>query len=202
MVVIDGEPEVPTQIGIRPHVYTEASTGLDAEPLYRRELGDAYLTTALRFLELGDSFKNRSNLSYVFFDYATSCENGCSMRFYYSDQSFVDGSGRTAFGERITDVSDRAAFWEESPELWRSAELQFTWDEIAANTYQIRFDEETTEFENALGTLVVDVTGDRLNVTIEPVVHFMRDSSRPRYPIEPDAADDVTPEFGLDAGAR
>jgi hypothetical protein len=188
LVVIDGEADVPSNIGLRPQVYTEQSTGLDAEPLSQRSLREAYLTT-LGFLELGSSFADRDLSSYAMFDFSSSCEEGCSMRFYYSE-------------ERVTDASDRSAFWEENPELWRSAELQFHWDDIAANTYQIRFDEETTEFENALGTLMVDVTDGQLTVTIEPVVQFMRDSSRPRYPIEPDAGDDGVFGSDADAGSR
>ena len=112
------------------------------------------------------------------------------MRFYFSDQ-------------RVREVTDRSLFWEESPERWRQAELEFNWDDIVRNTYLISYDERTGDLERALGTVVVDTRGGGLSVSIMPRVHRMYDYEHPRYRPGPDVVDFGPPsEDSADAGTR
>ena len=93
------------------------------------------------------------------------CEEACTLRFYYTEQEFNGRDGQISDWER--DHGD-LLMWDEAPELWRYAELEYRFSDRVDVSYIESFDDETGRGVLQLGLVTFDVSGEDVVVEVRP----------------------------------
>jgi hypothetical protein len=105
-----------------------------------------------------------------------TCDERCTLRFYYTEESFDGRDGEVRIWEE--DRGD-LRMWDEAPELWSYAELDYTFAERSEKTFMQSFDDATGLGIVSIGMVTLNLSGDDLRVTVEPHQQQMADFYHP-----------------------
>jgi hypothetical protein len=88
-------------------------------------------------------------------DSLVACQEACTLRLFYTSQ-------------QLDHTRDRTRFWEESPELWQTAELEYSPAVLAERVALIDYDAETGYGRLTVSVVEVQVGDSGLQVSLQP----------------------------------